>query len=600
MTRKTREVLSAHACSEIGLKWFLFALHDLGTALGFVSVLDFFGVLSFPKTGEMCKTELRPFLTILGTRMRAKLSPKKLKSINNKGKTVHMKKVCLIPILILAFSLFSLFSDIEASSSNKIMVGVFYYPWYDGKNPGYHWNGHPGDYNISLPDTWWRVVDEPVLGWYNSSNRTVIDQHLDWFRYAGIDFGIISWWGPNSIEDSCTEILLNETSRYASWFRWVISIEDCYNVTEQGLGYLAYLRDHVNSTYLSRYHDIWLNESTSGMPYLFWMNAHDLENETVRGEAKNGTGFVTRMLGQANYSDWKTWTPYTYGSGATSAFPPSEDGFMCVMPRYDETRLDPNGIMGTIRNRCADPYLNGSDGQNVGPLNGEPLYDKQWKEVLSNASSLEGIKYVGIATWNDFTERTQIEPCYDFTSAYKENATYLLNRTKYWINILKNTEVNANTTVSWVIDGDTFNTTTMGKIRLADINAPELGEPGSYEARDFLINLVYNKTVYLDIDQFVNGTYRRDQYDRLVCVVYVEYNLTHYENVNEALLEAHHVVISDFPNEFDPTTWTLNVPKEAIPEFRSILILPLFIFAALAAAIVNKRKIAHATPRRDS
>jgi len=65
------DVSSAHACSEIGLKWFLFPVHDLGTALGFVSVLDFFGVLSFPKTGEMGKTELRPFLTILGTRMRA-------------------------------------------------------------------------------------------------------------------------------------------------------------------------------------------------------------------------------------------------------------------------------------------------------------------------------------------------------------------------------------------------------------------------------------------------------------------------------------------------------------------------------------------------
>jgi hypothetical protein len=38
---------SAHACSEIGLKWFLFALHDLGTALGFVSVLDFSGDFVF-------------------------------------------------------------------------------------------------------------------------------------------------------------------------------------------------------------------------------------------------------------------------------------------------------------------------------------------------------------------------------------------------------------------------------------------------------------------------------------------------------------------------------------------------------------------------
>jgi hypothetical protein len=38
-----KENASAHACSEIGLKWFLFALHDLGTALGYASVLDFIG-----------------------------------------------------------------------------------------------------------------------------------------------------------------------------------------------------------------------------------------------------------------------------------------------------------------------------------------------------------------------------------------------------------------------------------------------------------------------------------------------------------------------------------------------------------------------------
>jgi len=40
-------VNSAHACSEIGLKWFLFTLHDSETALGFVSVLDFSGDFVF-------------------------------------------------------------------------------------------------------------------------------------------------------------------------------------------------------------------------------------------------------------------------------------------------------------------------------------------------------------------------------------------------------------------------------------------------------------------------------------------------------------------------------------------------------------------------
>lgn len=55
------EVLSADACSEISLKWFLSTLHDLGAALGSVSVLDFFGILSSSDTGETGKQELKPF-----------------------------------------------------------------------------------------------------------------------------------------------------------------------------------------------------------------------------------------------------------------------------------------------------------------------------------------------------------------------------------------------------------------------------------------------------------------------------------------------------------------------------------------------------------
>jgi hypothetical protein len=344
-----------------------------------------------------------------------------------------MKKAPLVLSFLLVFCLFNFISDTRVSANNKIMVGVFYYPWYDGE--GYHCNGHPSNYSIDRPDTWWTVIDVPVLGntsnstycMYASDNVTVIKQHLDWFKYSGIDFGIISWWGNNSFEDNHTDILFNVTSSYAPWFRWVISIESCYNVTTQGLGYLAYLREYVYQHYASTYHEIWLNDTNSGKPFLFWMNADDLTNDTVQDEAKNDTRFVTRLLGQANYSDWKTWTPYTYG-GATSAFPPSMNEFMCVMPRYDETGLAPNRI------RCGDKYLNGSDWETVDPLN-EPLYDYQWKEVLSNASAGK-VQYVGIATWNDFTERTQIEPCWDNTSAYEQNPYFLLNRTEYWINKL--------------------------------------------------------------------------------------------------------------------------------------------------------------------
>jgi len=47
----------AHACSEIGLKWFLFAIYDLRAVLEFISVLDFFGHLSLSNPAETCKRE---------------------------------------------------------------------------------------------------------------------------------------------------------------------------------------------------------------------------------------------------------------------------------------------------------------------------------------------------------------------------------------------------------------------------------------------------------------------------------------------------------------------------------------------------------------
>jgi endonuclease YncB( thermonuclease family) len=136
-------------------------------------------------------------------------------------------------------------------------------------------------------------------------------------------------------------------------------------------------------------------------------------------------------------------------------------------------------------------------------------------------------------------------------------------------------EVDMTTVVSSVIDGDTFDVTAGERIRLADVDAPEYYEEGYDEARDFLISLVLGKTVHLDIDD-VDGVYSRDPYGRLVCVVYLECNTTHVKNINKALLVEGVAVIDNYPNEFDPYTWSLYCLTEVIPEFPSFLVLPLF------------------------
>lgn len=70
--------------------------------------------------------------------------------------------------------------------------------------------------------------------------------------------------------------------------------------------------------------------------------------------------------------------------------------------------------------------------------------------------------------------------------------------------------------VKRVIDGDTFETSSRKHpVRLADVNAPEKGKPGSTKATQTLRNLIQGKKVQID-------TVARDTYGRSVANVKVD------------------------------------------------------------------------------
>ncbi len=122
-------------------------------------------------------------------------------------------------------------------------------------------------------------------------------------------------------------------------------------------------------------------------------------------------------------------------------------------------------------------------------------------------------------------------------------------------------EIDATGNVYHVVDGDTIDVASFGRIRLADIDTPEVGQAGYHEAKDYTTSLVLNQQAYLDVDD----VYGKDRYGRWVCVVYVRHNATHLLNVNEALLEQGVAVLDDFPNEFNPQDWTLYAYSPVSP-----------------------------------
>lgn len=147
-------------------------------------------------------------------------------------------------------------------------------------------------------------------------------------------------------------------------------------------------------------------------------------------------------------------------------------------------------------------------------------------------------------------------------------------------------EIDVSADTYHIVDGDTFDAFPVGRIRLADIDAPESYEAGYGASTDALAGWVDGRQVFLDVDD----DYVEDSYRRLVAVVYVRLDATHLVNVNEALMEDGFAVESDYANQFDPALWTRVVEMAAEdlpPYYNDQLDLVLALRASVAVAQAN-------------
>lgn len=154
------------------------------------------------------------------------------------------------------------------------------------------------------------------------------------------------------------------------------------------------------------------------------------------------------------------------------------------------------------------------------------------------------------------TQSSQIETLTEYTISLEQTISELEEATEPTTQHTQSTSstrtvyIDVITSATRVIDGDTFEISNGDRVRLADIDAPEINEAGYSSSTDALSTLILDKTVYLDVDD-VSQT---DIYGRLVCVVYIKSGSV-YSNVNYVLVSTGHAVYDDYPNEFTPSDW---------------------------------------------
>ena len=280
---------------------------------------------------------------------------------------------------------------------HNITICTYFYVWYGSPD-------HP----------WINVIDKPLLGYYNSSDPQIITQQLEWMEEAGIDCLIISWWGPDHYTDTVAQRVFQLLPQYK--LKAAIMIEPwlgdenpdtnttVYNATWWN-NTLQYIQTHYIDVYNQSY--LYLD----GHPLILAFNPIGMKYRP------NTTMYTIRIVGNdidnAQYQDWDYWPDYD--RNLTGELRIRIDGYVAITPRYDDEHFRPGNVPSY------DPNLT---------MN---WYQKQWQWILNNT---QNISLITIATWNEYHERTMIEPHYDATAPV-DDPYYLFNITKEFVHKIR-------------------------------------------------------------------------------------------------------------------------------------------------------------------
>ena len=293
-----------------------------------------------------------------------------------------------------------------------VPVGAVLYLWYGYNFTSGTWTGglgtsHWNDSSFGI------VVDRPAIGYYASDDNATLAWQLSEIRSSGISWILASWWGPGNATQSrgyarAYSAINNAT---LNLFRFLSANRQTYPIK------VALLVENFNGTQQSPY-----DLTPSDFAHLYgYVDSHFYRpfNDSVfywRGKplicSFNGwlgrlpmnDSFTYRLIGSPiNDYDWSFWQGDGYLT-ATNARAPwhyeqspqiSTDGEVGLIWRYDDYYLRPNSYMRF------DP--NGTLG----------LYGYEWGFAISNANH---VNLVLLYSWNEYHERSTLEPHQDLTA----------------------------------------------------------------------------------------------------------------------------------------------------------------------------------------
>ena len=301
------------------------------------------------------------------------------------------------------------------TSDDQTKIGIFYYVWWEATNPN-SWDS--------------TCVDTPLLGWYDSNDPMIISQHLSSLEELGIDFVIISWWGTEDRFGGFTDMSAKEVFQVANNSRtnlkFAILVEP-FDIENEVYDYDAIYNQIYNDFFLP-YSSLYYEED--GNPLICFYNDPGYAPSLTDPECISfDSRFTCKIVGEEPYTQWMyiDLVKSVVRENQVSVTPRFDNSFLVeskmefqIYPRFDEGMYD---------------FERSQIGTQIDPRLDQEVYDHEWQKAIQLWQQGQ-VKTILISSWNEYYERTAIEPHFD-ASAFDRNPYLLYNKTQAYVEQLR-------------------------------------------------------------------------------------------------------------------------------------------------------------------
>ena len=323
-------------------------------------------------------------------------------------------------------------------SSDRIVV-AHYFNWFktpeiSGRWRNWEWKGNGPQHNPELVLTNGRrdiaSVYYPQIGPYDSSQSDVVEYHMLTALAAKVDGFFVDWYGINSEEEKGFGTLLDAAARIG--FKLCVCFED---KAMFGYGYNVRTRDEAVRNAVSNLNYVLETHGAhpaylriDGVPVVInfsWSEPADSVKPKADGFSAAEYGRILSEVRKKHpvyfVHDYHTHIRESYWDVSDNVYPWLDVNGEALDHFYSEARQRYRARQIRFVTSLVYPGFDNTgvwgwgDGPFVTPRRDGAFYSESWGRAISN-----NVRFVQIATWNDFGEGATIEPTLNYGYQYLE------------------------------------------------------------------------------------------------------------------------------------------------------------------------------------